>query len=57
MTPTKRKVSTFMIDVDLPNEMQKLQVKLNSKRTANEGALSLSDLVNMAIKNLIKQTK
>jgi hypothetical protein len=55
MIKTKRKPSTFMQDIGLGNKIQELQFKRNQKRTANDGSLSISDLINEAIHALLKK--
>ena len=54
MIKTKRKPVTFMQDAGLGNKIQLLQIKRNKERTANDGALSISDLINEAIYALLK---
>jgi hypothetical protein len=55
MIKTKRKPASFMQDIGLGNKIQLLQVKRNKQRTANDGALSISDLINEAIHALLKK--
>lgn len=53
--PKKRKKQTFYIDVNLPDKLQRLQLKRNNLRTAAQGVLSLGDLVEEAVEDLLRK--
>ena len=51
----KRKVQSFNIDVNIGDKIQRIQAKLNDQRTATEGALSMGNVIEMAIAKLEKE--
>ena len=51
---SKKKNSTFYISNQIPDALQRLQLKLNSQRLASEGFITMSDIVEMAIIEKLK---
>ncbi len=55
ITKTKRKVSTTLLNVDIPSRLQLLQIKRNNCRKESDPIVSIADLHNEAINLLLKK--